>query len=68
MTKLTFNDLGLKEGLLKAITDLGFTTPSDIQAEAIPVALNLSLIHIYLLYIHTFIYNYKIAFTIININ
>lgn len=40
MTKLTFNDLGLKEGLLKAITDLGFTTPSDIQAEAIPVALN----------------------------
>lgn len=39
MTKLTFNDLGLKEGLLKAVTDLGFTTPSDIQAEAIPVAL-----------------------------
>ena len=26
MTKLTFNDLGLKEGLLKAIDDLGFTT------------------------------------------
>ena len=24
MTKLTFNDLGLKEGLLKAITDLTF--------------------------------------------
>ena len=39
MTKLTFNDLGLKESLVKAIDDLGFTTPSPIQAEAIPVAL-----------------------------
>ena len=40
MTNLTFNDLGLKEGLLKAVNDLGFTTPSPIQAEAIPVALD----------------------------
>ncbi len=39
MTNLTFNDLGLKENLVKAIDDLGFTTPSPIQAEAIPVAL-----------------------------
>ena len=39
MTNLTFNDLGLKETLVKAIDDLGFTTPSQIQAEAIPVAL-----------------------------
>ena len=40
MTNLTFNDLGLKEALVKAIDDLGFTTPSQIQAEAIPVALS----------------------------
>lgn len=40
MTNLTFNDLGLKETLVKAIDDLGFTTPSPIQAEAIPVALS----------------------------
>ena len=40
MTNLTFNDLGLKETLVKAIDDLGFTTPSQIQAEAIPVALS----------------------------
>ena len=40
MTELTFNDLGLKESLIKAIDDLGFKAPSPIQAEAIPVAIN----------------------------
>ena len=39
MTNLKFTDLGLKETLVKAIDDLGFITPSPIQAEAIPVAL-----------------------------
>ena len=39
MTNLTFKDLGLREGLLRAIDDLGFTTPSPIQAESLPVTL-----------------------------
>lgn len=39
MTKITFNDLGLKESLVRAIDDLGFVNPSPIQAEAIPVAI-----------------------------
>ncbi|MFC4555173.1 DEAD/DEAH box helicase [Georgenia faecalis] len=32
----TFADLGLPEHLLSAVLDLGFTIPTDIQAEAIP--------------------------------
>lgn len=39
MSNLKFKDLGLKETLLKSITDMGFETPSQIQAEAIPIAL-----------------------------
>ncbi|WP_026755801.1 DEAD/DEAH box helicase [Sediminibacter sp. Hel_I_10] len=35
----TFKDLGLNEDLLRAITDLGFETPSDVQAKAIPILL-----------------------------
>lgn len=31
-----FNQLGLSENLLKAIKDLGFETPTDIQQQAIP--------------------------------
>ena len=36
----TFQDLGLNEDLLQAITDLGFTTPSEVQDKAIPILLN----------------------------
>jgi ATP-dependent RNA helicase DeaD len=35
----TFAELGLNESTLKAITDLGFETPTPIQALAIPVLL-----------------------------
>lgn len=35
----TFNDLGLNDDLLQAITDMGFETPSDVQAQAIPILL-----------------------------
>jgi len=35
----TFQDLGLNEDLLHAITDLGFVTPSDVQSKAIPILL-----------------------------
>lgn len=35
----TFQDLGLNEDLLRAITDLGFVNPSDVQQKAIPVLL-----------------------------
>ncbi len=34
---MTFTDLGLHDSLLKAITQEGYTTPTPIQAEAIPV-------------------------------
>ncbi|WP_341361174.1 DEAD/DEAH box helicase [Georgenia sp. M64] len=37
---VTFADLGLPDDLLSAIEDLGFTVPTDIQAEAIPVLLS----------------------------
>ena len=33
---VTFADLGLPEELLRAVTALGFTTPSSIQERAIP--------------------------------
>ncbi|CAH8289913.1 ATP-dependent RNA helicase DeaD [Mariniflexile fucanivorans] len=36
----TFQDLGLNEDLLRAITDLGFTKPSEVQDKAIPILLN----------------------------
>lgn len=36
----TFQNLGLNQDLLQAITDLGFTTPSEVQDKAIPVLLN----------------------------
>ncbi|WP_027124826.1 DEAD/DEAH box helicase [Gelidibacter mesophilus] len=35
----TFQDLGLNDDLLRAITDIGFITPSDVQAKAIPILL-----------------------------
>lgn len=34
---MTFNELGLKESSLKALEQMGFTTPSEIQQKAIPV-------------------------------
>jgi ATP-dependent RNA helicase DeaD len=37
MTK--FSELGLQDNLLKAITDLGFESPSDVQTQSIPVLL-----------------------------
>jgi ATP-dependent RNA helicase DeaD len=36
---ITFDDLGLKKEILKSIKFAGFTTPSPIQAQAIPVIL-----------------------------
>ena len=35
----TFQELGLNEDLLAAITDLGFETPSEVQNKAIPILL-----------------------------
>jgi len=35
----TFQDLGLNEDLLHAITDLGYTKPSEVQEKAIPILL-----------------------------
>ncbi len=37
--RLGFEDLGLAPQLLKALTESGYTTPTPIQAQAIPVAL-----------------------------
>lgn len=37
---LTFNDLGLPESLISAITEMGFTNPSPIQQACIPHLLN----------------------------
>ncbi|MCH7872090.1 MAG: hypothetical protein IID33_10365, partial [Planctomycetes bacterium] len=34
---LTFADMGLNEGLLKALARLKFEKPTDIQAELIPI-------------------------------
>jgi ATP-dependent RNA helicase DeaD len=36
----TFAELGLNEGLLKAIEKLGYTQPTAIQEQAIPVLLS----------------------------
>ncbi|HXR85241.1 MAG TPA: DEAD/DEAH box helicase [Hanamia sp.] len=35
-----FEGLGLNENLVKAVTDLGFTTPTPIQTKAIPILLS----------------------------
>ena len=35
----TFADLGLHDDILRAITDAGYTTPTPIQRESIPVAM-----------------------------
>ncbi|MEO8934362.1 MAG: DEAD/DEAH box helicase, partial [Xanthomarina sp.] len=35
----TFQELGLNDDLLRAITDMGFESPSDVQAKAIPILL-----------------------------
>ncbi|NMA85332.1 MAG: DEAD/DEAH box helicase [Epulopiscium sp.] len=39
MSNIKFNELGLERNILRAIEDMGFDTPSPIQAEVIPVAL-----------------------------
>src|SRR5689334_14592230 len=39
-TALTFDDLGLDPRVLKALRDVGYETPSPIQAEAIPPLLS----------------------------
>lgn len=39
MEKILFNEMNIQIGLKKAIELLGFTTPTDIQNEAIPVIL-----------------------------
>jgi ATP-dependent RNA helicase DeaD len=39
MTTTTFESLGLKSAVLKAISDMGFETPTPIQEQAIPVLL-----------------------------
>ncbi|MCR6719549.1 MAG: DEAD/DEAH box helicase [Chitinophagaceae bacterium] len=39
MSDITFESLGLEEGLLTAISQLGFTQPTPIQEKAIPVLL-----------------------------
>ncbi len=36
---MNFADLGLQAGLLKAVNDLGYTDPTPIQEQAIPLAL-----------------------------
>ena len=38
--ELTFADLGLSDELLRAVTDLGYVTPTPIQAESIPPLLD----------------------------
>ncbi len=35
----TFQELGLEDHLLQAVTDLGFETPSEVQEKAIPILL-----------------------------
>ena len=42
----TFADLGLHPSILAALTAVGYEEPSPIQAQAIPMILALSLIHI----------------------
>ena len=37
---MNFEDLGLKAELLRAVSDLGFVQPTEIQQEAIPFLLS----------------------------
>ncbi len=37
---MTFSEIGLNSNILKAITSLGFDTPTPIQQEAIPFVLS----------------------------
>lgn len=52
MSEITFRDLALADPIQRALKAKGYTTPSPIQAQAIPVLLEghdllaLSLIHI----------------------
>ncbi len=39
-TTVKFSDLGLSSSILAAIEEAGFTTPTEIQAQAIPIALS----------------------------
>jgi ATP-dependent RNA helicase RhlE len=39
-TVTSFTDLGLSEPLLKAVREKGYTTPSPIQAQAIPAVIS----------------------------
>ena len=48
---MTFKDLGIAEPILKALESEGYTNPTPIQSQAIPILLKgkdllLSLIHI----------------------
>ncbi|MGB5464878.1 MAG: DEAD/DEAH box helicase, partial [Sedimenticolaceae bacterium] len=36
---MSFDSLGLSEALLRALADQGYTTPTPIQQQAIPVVL-----------------------------
>jgi beta-glucosidase len=36
---MSFDTLGLQEALLRAVTDSGYTTATEVQAQAIPPAL-----------------------------
>ncbi|VDK98858.1 ATP-dependent RNA helicase [Bordetella pertussis] len=38
-TSISFADLGLADSLLRAIADTGYTAPTPIQAQAIPLVL-----------------------------
>ena len=40
MTMNKFEALGLNDAILKAVADMGFTEPSEVQEKAIPVLLN----------------------------
>ena len=46
METVKFDELQLDERIIRAITEMGFEEASPIQAQAIPVAMELSLIHI----------------------
>ncbi len=37
---MSFNELGLKDSLLQAVNDSGYTTPTPIQLRAIPAILS----------------------------
>ncbi len=37
---MTFNELGLQQTILDAVSDMGFETPSEVQEKAIPILLS----------------------------